>query len=86
MYGCMEFISERIFGKYSKIKILVFNFLKRANFDAFFSPRPTKLNFFVYIQESFVKTTDFFWGGGIEKYSQILEFTWVPRVSPRPYP
>ena len=36
--GCVEFISEGIFGKCSKIKI----FFLRSNFDAFFRPSNLK--------------------------------------------
>ena len=39
----MEFISEGIFGKYLKIKILVLTLLKKGNFEAFFRPSPLKL-------------------------------------------
>ena len=41
----MEFISEGVFGKYSKMKILVLTFLKKvkkSNFEAFFRPSTLK--------------------------------------------
>ena len=38
----MEFISEGIIGKYSKMKILVLTFLKKANCEAFFRPSTLK--------------------------------------------
>ena len=44
--GCVEFISEVIFGKYSKMKILVLKFLKKANFEAISRPSTLKTESF----------------------------------------
>ena len=38
----MEFISEGIFGKYSKMKISVLNLFEKSDFDAFFRPSTLK--------------------------------------------
>ena len=37
-----ELISDGIFGQKSKMKTLVFKFLKRSNFDGLFRPSPLK--------------------------------------------
>ena len=40
--GWLELISKGIFGKYSKIKILIMKFWTRSNFEAFFRPSTFK--------------------------------------------
>ena len=40
--GCVEFTTEVIFEKYSKMKMLLLIFLKMSNFGAFFRPSTLK--------------------------------------------
>ena len=56
----MEFISEGIFGKYSKMKILGLNFLKGSLKTVFFYVRVG----YVYIVESFDNIFNMGYGSG----------------------